>query len=153
MREVWRTAWISSIALALFGGSLLRAAGGEGNAVPVLLTELLAHPETYSSKLIRVQGVWGSAFEYSALYPAGFQQKYATAIWVRMSEDPEGNGGIWNKVQRVQEKRNDVIATVELTCDLEGIFHYDAKRRRGHMNSFNSELIVSRVYSAVELNQ
>lgn len=112
----------------------------------VSLVQLIATPEKYNGKFVRVNGYLHVKFEDSALY---FSKDHAdridarNAIWMSYAE----NGKL-----QLQPKHKAGI--INFDCEwvfVEGIFVYESEHGHGHMSLFSGELKnVTRVVKQIQ---
>jgi hypothetical protein len=120
-----------TVILVILSGSLLCAEQPQS----VSLIQLIATPEKYNGKFVRVEGYLHYKFEDSALY---FTKDHADRL--------DGRNALWvsyasSETIQLQPKEKDGIKYFD--CEwalLEGIFKYESDHGHGHMGMFSGEL-------------
>lgn len=119
-------------ALTLLIAAALRAAGA--GPVDVSYCDLVAKPDAFKGKAVRVRAVYEIGFEKSVLTAAGCEQ---SPTWLGLNKgwQKQTEGGV---AQRIRDLKWGVPTDVVVV----GSFRYDGKF--GHMGMYSRYLLVDR---------
>ena len=139
--------------------------GGKDQLVATTVADLVAHPDRFAGKHVRVSGYWITAFEYSGLHSTP-KSNERSHIWVECWSIP-GQGRQVRDPQAIQDALAATYskagvtenAPVIISVTLEGYFEhkssiavtkesYPFTSGYGHLGQYESRLTIARVVEA-----
>jgi hypothetical protein len=132
--------------LACFSSTLsasIRFSQRDSGVADVSLCELIAHPDDYDGRIVRVRGIYRSFFELSELYcPKCYDD--SSRIWIAEG-DEVGHGTTSNLFKRLEKGRT-------LSVEFVGRFEA-AKASYGHSNAYRYQIGLISVKKAVVISK